>query len=308
VTQEQLQLVSFFLGGEEYALNSKLVQQIIELREITPIPQSPDFMEGVIDLRGEIIPIINLHLRLGLEKKPLDEKSRIIIIESKGSLMGFICDLVSKILRISPSQIGPVPRLTKEGVKSFEFLLGVGKLEEGLLLIIDVDELLTEEQRNQLSVKREEKKMLEGEVPTLQLVSFSLADEWYALELREIQEVMNLPKITPVPSTPSFIKGVINLRGNIVTVVDIRQFLGLEDRKEKKERRIMVIKAEEKTCGLLVDSISQVLRLPESAILPPLSTIEEVSLEYIKGECQVFDKLLILLNWEKIVSSLITAV
>ncbi|PIU65138.1 MAG: chemotaxis protein CheW, partial [Armatimonadetes bacterium CG07_land_8_20_14_0_80_40_9] len=89
VTQEQLQLVSFFLGGEEYALNSKLVQQIIELREITPIPQSPDFMEGVIDLRGEIIPIINLHLRLGLEKKPLDEKSRIIIIESKGSLMGF---------------------------------------------------------------------------------------------------------------------------------------------------------------------------------------------------------------------------
>ena len=309
VTQEQLQLVSFFLGGEEYALNSKLVQQIIELREITPIPQSPDFMEGVINLRGEIIPIINLHLRLGLEKKPSDEKNRIIIIESRGSMMGFICDLVSRILRISPSQVGPVPRLTKEGVKSFEFLLGVGKLEEGLLLIIDVDKILNEEQRKQLSVKKEEKKILEREVPTLQLVSFSLADEWYALELREVQEVMKLPEITPVPSTPSFIKGVINLRGNIVTVVNIKQFLGLKDKKEEeKERRIMVIKAEEKTCGLLVDSVSQVLRLPESAILPPLSTIEEVSLEYIKGECQVFDKLLILLNWEKIVNALAAAV
>jgi purine-binding chemotaxis protein CheW len=137
----QLQLVSFYLGGEEYGLEILRVQEIIRMMNLTRVPNSPDFVEGVINLRGKVIPVVGLRKRFGLEARPHDKQSRIVVVEVHGSVIGFVVDSVSEVLRIPADTVDPPPRLAKV---DREFVSGVGKLENRLLLLLDVNRLMTE--------------------------------------------------------------------------------------------------------------------------------------------------------------------
>ncbi len=136
-----LQLVSFHLGGEEYGLEILRVQEIIRMMNLTRVPNSPEFVEGVINLRGKVIPVIGLRKRFGLEPRPHDKQSRIVVVEVSGAVIGFVVDSVSEVLRIPADTVEPPPRLAKT---EREFVSGVGKLENRLLLLLDVNRLMTE--------------------------------------------------------------------------------------------------------------------------------------------------------------------
>lgn len=146
--RELLQLVSFHLGGEEYALEILKVQEIIRMVDLTRVPNSPDFVEGVINLRGKVIPVIGLRRRFHLEARKRDAQTRIIVVEISGSIVGFEVDAVNEVLRIPADTVEPPPRLAKT---EREYVSGVGKLNNRLLLLLDVDRLMSESEQAALA-------------------------------------------------------------------------------------------------------------------------------------------------------------
>ncbi|HOO73060.1 MAG TPA: chemotaxis protein CheW [Spirochaetota bacterium] len=135
-----------------------------------------------------------------------------------------------------------------------------------------------------------------GEGEILQIVSFLLDDVEYGVDILAVHEILRYPDITRLPNTPDFIRGVINLRGNVIPVVDVRVRFGLQVGEITDLTRIIVIESEDKEVGLLVDNVYQVVRLPESHVDEPSELIEGVSEEFIKGIGRLKDRLIVILN------------
>jgi purine-binding chemotaxis protein CheW len=146
---ELLQLVTFSIGEEEFGVEILKVQEINRMMEITRVPKAPDFVEGVINLRGRVIPVIDLRKRFGLESKVHDKDTRIIVIEINKMIVGFVVDAVSEVLRIPADTVEPPPPVVA-GLDS-EYISGVGKLEDRLLILLDLDRLLTRQEKSQLT-------------------------------------------------------------------------------------------------------------------------------------------------------------
>jgi purine-binding chemotaxis protein CheW len=138
---ELLQLVSFQVGDEEFGLDILRVQEIIRIQPLTRVPNLPDYIDGVINLRGKVIPVIGLRKRLGLDKQSADKRTRIVVVDVHGQVLGFVVDSVSEVLRIHTDTVEPTPRL---GKVDREFISGVGKLDSRLLLLLDLERLMSE--------------------------------------------------------------------------------------------------------------------------------------------------------------------
>jgi len=136
-----LQLVTFSIGSEEFAIDILKVIEIIRIMEITKVPKAPDFVEGVINLRGVVIPIIDLRRRFGLVGKEDNADTRIIVIKISEMSVGFVVDSVSEVLRIPVNTVEPAPPVVA-GVDS-DYISGVGKLQDRLLILLDLDKLLS---------------------------------------------------------------------------------------------------------------------------------------------------------------------
>jgi purine-binding chemotaxis protein CheW len=144
-----LQLVTFTISNEEFGLDILKVHEIIRTMEITKVPRAPDFVEGVINLRGKVIPIIDLRKRFGMDSKPHDSQTRIIVVEINAMIVGFVVDSVSEVLRIPSNTVEPPPPIVS-GIDS-EYISGVGKLENRLLILIDLNRLLSTTELGALS-------------------------------------------------------------------------------------------------------------------------------------------------------------
>ncbi|MDR2800984.1 MAG: chemotaxis protein CheW [Desulfovibrio sp.] len=140
---ELLQLVTFSIGEEEFGVDILKVQEIIRTMEITKVPRAEAFVEGVINLRGKVIPIIDLRRRFGLDSKAHDKHTRIIVIEINTLIVGFVVDSVSEVLRIPAGTVEPPPPVVA-GLDS-DYISGVGKLQDRLLILLDLDKLLSGE-------------------------------------------------------------------------------------------------------------------------------------------------------------------
>ncbi|MHB8338395.1 MAG: chemotaxis protein CheW [Ignavibacteriaceae bacterium] len=140
VNNELLQLVTFKLDVEEFGIDILRVQEIIRIMNITKVPNSPEFVEGVINLRGRVIPVINLRRRLMLPTIEKDNKTRVIVVELSDKTVGFIVDEVNEVLRIPKSITEPPPEMTA-GIDS-DYITSVGKLEDRLLILLDIEKLV----------------------------------------------------------------------------------------------------------------------------------------------------------------------
>ena len=143
-----LKLVGFYLGPEEYAVDILKIKEIKLMQEITNVPKAPDFVEGVINLRGDIVPIIDLKKKLNLGAAELNEESKIIVVEIDTKMVGVIVDEVSEVIEIEDSKLSPPPPIIG-GIEA-EYLKGVGKLGDRLLILLDLDKILTLEEKTQL--------------------------------------------------------------------------------------------------------------------------------------------------------------
>ncbi|MHB8231594.1 MAG: chemotaxis protein CheW [bacterium] len=138
---EIVQLVTFKLGNEEFALDILKVQEINRIVEITKVPKAPDFVEGVINLRGRVIPIVDIRKKFHLNIKEATKETRIIVVNIMSKTIGLIVDSVSEVLRINSSTIQPPPPLIA-GLDS-DYIKGVGKLDERLIILLDIDKIFT---------------------------------------------------------------------------------------------------------------------------------------------------------------------
>ncbi len=143
-----IQLVTFKLGQEEYAVDIQYVQEIIRIQEITQVPDIPDFVEGIINLRGKIIPIIDLQKRFKLKKYNDSEKTRIVVVEQNEKIIGLTVNSVKEVLNISTDKIEPPPS-TVAGIGK-EYLKGIGNLENRLLILLDLNSILLESEQSEL--------------------------------------------------------------------------------------------------------------------------------------------------------------
>lgn len=138
----EMQLVSFLLGEEEFGADILMVQEIIRMQPITRVPNAPHFVEGVINLRGKVIPIVDLRKRLHIDGVADRKKIRVIVVDVEGKMTGFMVDAVSQVLRIPRNTIEAPPAIVVAGIDS-EYLTGVSKLGDKLLILLDFSKILT---------------------------------------------------------------------------------------------------------------------------------------------------------------------
>ena len=146
---ETLQVVSFRVGAEQYGLDIANVQEIDRLQPITRVPQALSFVEGVIHVRGAIIPVVDLARRFGLDPVAADRQTRIIIAGLRGQSVGFIVSAVTEVVAIPVKSIGPAPPLTFDRF-SRRFISGMARVGEALISILSLDHLLSTEEIGQL--------------------------------------------------------------------------------------------------------------------------------------------------------------
>jgi len=141
-----VQLVSFMLAEEEYGVEVLKVREIIRIPTITKMPNVLPYVEGIINLRGKVIPIISMRKRFGLMESENSSHTRIIIMDVAGSLTGFVVDAVSEVIRIQNSEIQPPPSMVLSGGIGQEFITGVYNRAERLLIIMDVDRMFSNDE------------------------------------------------------------------------------------------------------------------------------------------------------------------
>ncbi len=147
-SSELLQLVSFMVDKEEFGVNILCVQEINRLMQITKVPNVPDFVEGVINLRGRVIPVVDLRTKLKIQRKERDNNTRIIVVEVEGKTIGFIVDSVKEVLRI-PISITEAPPEMVTGVNS-EYIMAVAKLDDRLITLLNLEKILSNTEKEKL--------------------------------------------------------------------------------------------------------------------------------------------------------------
>ena len=143
------QLVSFVIENEEFGVDILKVQEIIRTVDITRVPKAPDFVEGVINLRGKIVPVIDLRKRFGIAEREHDNETRIVVVELVDKVVGFLVDRVKEVIRVEKSVIEPPPELTTS-IDS-NYITGVAKLQDRLLILLELNRVLSSDEQEKLA-------------------------------------------------------------------------------------------------------------------------------------------------------------
>ncbi len=239
------ELVTCTLNDVEFGLDINAVQEIVRIPKITPIPRSPDYVEGVANLRGNVLSVISSRRRFGMPDKK-DENNRVIVVELNGVPTGLVVDAVREVMHVKKEGIEPTPPAV-HGVDS-KFLSGVVKLDEGKRLImllshdeiIDLGDFATSESaatsKGQTSSAVQEKETENVENDNEQLVTFRLDEEEYGISIMEVQEIIRVPEITAVPNAPGAVQGITSLRSEVLPVVDLRTKFGFRTLQANTDR------------------------------------------------------------------------
>ncbi|PKM76409.1 MAG: chemotaxis protein [Firmicutes bacterium HGW-Firmicutes-15] len=288
-SSEEMQLVTFVLGQESFGVDIMNVQEIIRIPAITVIPQAPAYVEGITNLRGNILPVIDTRSRFGMDKSERDISSRVIVVDVRGNKVGLIVDAVSEVLRVESNRIEAAPEMVS-GVDASS-IAGVVKVNNGkrLVMILEASRLCKIDQVDRIDkanvrTEREmESRKEEKAIEEVQLVSFLLGNEEFALEIEHVREIIRYPEIVKVPNMPDYIKGVISLRDTLMPIIDMRIKLGTSDDTVTDSTRVVVVDVDSIRIGLVVDRVYEVARIARDTIFPPPQAISGETRDRLKG-------------------------
>jgi purine-binding chemotaxis protein CheW len=279
-TSDELQLVSFDVDGQEYAIAIEEVQEIVQVPEaIIHVPHSESHVLGVMTLRSRLLPLVNLRSMFALPHRDLDEKSRIVVLTLDGVSVGVVVDAVSEVLRVSKSGVDALPALlTREG--NLAEITAICRLDNGKRMVSIVTarnlfghsvikEALSAVNESELEEDQQSKGVNDSLDDDEQVVIFRLDKEEFGAPIASVQEIVRVPEeLIRVPKAPSFVEGVINLRGSVLPVIDLRLRLGLKQVERTDRQRIMVFLISDVRTGFIVDQVAEVLKIPKAAIEP----------------------------------------
>ena len=277
-TSDELQLVSFDVDGQEYAIAIEDVQEIVQVPEtIIRVPRSESHVLGVMTLRSRLLPLVNLRSMFALPERNLDEKSRIVVLRLGGLSVGVAVDAVSEVLRVSKSGVDALPALlAREG--NLAEITAICRLDDGKRLVSIVTarnlfdhsaikEALSAVKNTEVEEDQQSKDADDSLDDDEQVVIFRLGKEEFGAPIASVQEIVRVPEeLIRVPQAPPFVEGVINLRGSVLPVIDLRLRLGLQQVERTDRQRIMVFLISDVRTGFIVDQVAEVLKIPKSAI------------------------------------------
>jgi purine-binding chemotaxis protein CheW len=301
--RDQKQIIIFRLNNELYGIDIKEVKEIVHHRTITALPSAPDAVAGTINLRKQVISVLNLKKRLDMKDTDYEDGAPIIILQNQEYLTGILVDEVREVSYVDNFQIEDAP----EGAQD-KLITGIIKMPDALISLIDSKKIslqheLAYEQETDVTEKaKKETTAKDAVVDVGQFVGFFIRDDEFGVDIREIQEINKLVPITEVPRSPQFVEGVINLRGQIVPVIDLRVRFNIQRKGYDKKTRIIVINVNNKKIGLIVDSVSEVLRIPLSDIQDPPAEAVSEGMEFINGIAEINDRLVVILDLKSILT------
>ncbi len=283
----EIQLVSFELAGQEYALPIEHVQEIVQVPEsVSELPKAEPHVIGVINLRDRLLPLVSLRTLFGLPAAALGEQSRIVVVSRQGAAgaVGIVTDTVKEVLRVARAVVDPLPELLANGgaLREVEAICRLGGGRR-LVSILSAEQLFATTNLTGAGISAgDTMREMRGAAETEradeeeQFVVFRLADEEYGVPIDAVHEIVRVPEqLTRVPRTPPFIEGVVNLRGAVLPVIDQRRRFRLPDAERNDRQRIMVFAIAGVRTGFIVDSVSEVLKIPRLAIVPAPDLAQE---------------------------------
>lgn len=347
--------LNFTHNNLRYGVPATAVQEVFFLPEITPIPEAPPDIIGTVNVRGTIIPIMDLNLRFGYPVTPYSLNDSIIILNWQELSLGILTNQVHEVRSIDDQLI--TPELSHDhpllDFKQEKFISGYLQEDENLLLLLDLEALLryTEAQGLNLDLDLDalellesgegltedavteeeaaevvkspiffpeaspyERKVLQKRADNLRqslklkdltglkpLAVFNLNQEFFGVDLSLIQEFIKFSRVTLIPCAPSFIVGNINLRGEIVTLIDIRSLFNLPRAIASKNTQAMIVNVDGVVVGLLIDAIYDILMLNPKDVLDPSTVESDLNKSYLQGVLPYKDKMLGLINLTEII-------
>lgn len=286
---DELQLVSFEVARQEYALGIASVQEIVQVPEsISRIPCADPHVLGVMTLRNRLLPLVSLRSMFRLPEAALDERSKIVVVPlDERHSVGVVMDTVREVLRVRRDVVDPLPSMLRDGRGEIQ---SICRLNDGrrLVSILSAEQLFQNDAVRNAMARASD--MEEGQEMAQhsnagrgavvdeeeQFVVFRLGNEEYGAPIESVNEIVRVPEeLTRVPRTAAFIEGVVNLRGAVLPVVDQRRRFDLPEIERNDRQRIMVFTINDVRIGFIVDSVSEVLKIARSAIGPTPSLSEE---------------------------------
>ncbi|MDQ7073263.1 MAG: chemotaxis protein CheW [Gammaproteobacteria bacterium] len=277
------QLVSFTIEEEEYAFNLMDVEEIVRIPDqIAEIPDTGSHVIGMIDLRGRLLPLLGLRALFDFPEHKLDEHSRVLVVSLRapGGMtysIGLVVDEVREVLIVPESERDPVPQLINN---QHNDITAVCRLNKGkrLVSILNPEALFDEQTIQVITTNNTQESTnmnnissyVDGESDQdndTQMVIFKLADQEFGVTIDYVQEITRIPDtMSQVPKTADFIEGMVNLRGTILPVLDMRARFGMERIPSNDRQRIIVLNVNNTRTGFIMDSVVEVLRLHRDSI------------------------------------------
>jgi len=278
VAGDELQLVSFHVAGQEYAVTIDDVQEIVQVPDtIIHVPGAKAHVLGVMTQRSRLLPLVSLRRMFGLAEQALDEKSRIVVLVLGSESVGLAVDGVNEVLRVAKSDVNAMPALLeREG--NLADISEICRLGDGkrLVSIISVRNLFNRSEIEEAlgaakGLERDEEAQTAEQEETMdedeQVVVFRLDKEEFGVPIGSVEEIVRVPdELTRVPKAAANLEGVINLRGTVLPVLDLRPRLGMERVPRTDRQRIMVFMISGLRTGFIVDQVLEVLMIPKAAI------------------------------------------
>jgi purine-binding chemotaxis protein CheW len=251
--------------------------------EIVQVPHADAHVLGIMTLRQRLLPLVSLRRMFGLPTRAADEQSRFVVVSLRAGAVvtsvGVVMDSVNEVLRVAKSEVEPVPALLARETGMAD-IAHICRLDGGrrLVSIIDAASLFRQPAIKDLlentdMMDNRERDNDDGEGAGVddeeQLVVFRLGQEEFGVPIDSVQEIVRVPDLlTHVPKAPAFVEGVINLRGSVLPVIDLRRRLGLAGVPRSDRQRIMVFVIDRVCTGFIVDSVAEVLKVERRAIEP----------------------------------------
>jgi purine-binding chemotaxis protein CheW len=304
-------LVTFEVAGQEYALNLEAVREIVPAPDqLTSVPGSDDAVRGVMAYRDGLLPLLSLRTLLGLPSG-VQSREKVLVTTVVGVQVGLIADKTRAIFSVDPNLIEPTPSVLNARAGGETQIKAIYRAENGRLVsILAPEQLFREEVMQRLAqgngpMTSQANDASNGpQEQDLRFLVFRLGADEFALPIDAVDEVARVPdQITRLPKTPKFLEGVINLRGEVLPVVDQRRRFDMPARAANADRRLIVVRTERHRAGLIVDSVSEVLRCGSQALKPaPDLTGEALALVRSVINLESAERMVLLLDPQELLS------
>jgi purine-binding chemotaxis protein CheW len=235
VSKEESQLVTFLLKDEEFGFDIMSVQEIIRLPKMAKVPRTPPYVDGIANLRGVVLPIIDVRARFGMERAEETDRTRVLVVDIGGVKTGLRVDRVKQVTRVLRSDVDPPPPAIRG--TSAGYLEGVVKLDNGQRIIMalnaeQVCHIGGTQHRNETAAdavgrgqNTESAAVTSSAEANAQMVTFRIAQEEFAFLMEHVREILRVQAPTQVPDVPEYVLGVLTVRGQVLPIVDLRRLL-----------------------------------------------------------------------------------